>query len=72
MIEPGEFRIESEASIVMARKLIRDAAHSMGFGMADITRIVTAASELTRNIYNYAKTGTIRWRELKDGRTCVP
>ena len=39
----------------MARKVVRDAATALGFGMTDVTRIVTAASELTRNIYHYAE-----------------
>jgi len=60
----GEFRITSESDIVMARKVVRDVATALGFGIADVTRIVTAASELTRNIYHYAKSGIVRWRSL--------
>lgn len=65
----GEFRIESESNIVMARKVVRDAATSLGFGLTDVTRIVTATSELTRNIYHYANTGVMRWRVLNQGST---
>ena len=60
----GEFRITSENDIVMARKIVRDASTALGFGITDVTRIVTAASELTRNIYHYAKCGVMRWRAL--------
>lgn len=70
MNEPhqGEFRITSENDIVMARKVVRDASTTLGFGLTDVTRIVTAASELTRNIYHYAKSGVMRWRLLnQDG-----
>jgi len=69
MNEPqqGEFRITSENDIVMARKVVRDAATTLGFGITDVTRIVTAASELTRNIYHYAKSGVMRWRSLNQG-----
>lgn len=63
----GEFRIESENDIVSARKLVRNAATAMGFGLTDVTRIVTAASELTRNIYVYAKSGVMRWRSVTKG-----
>ena len=63
----GEFRIESESDIVTARKVVRDAATTLGFGITDVTRIVTAASELTRNIYHYAKSGVVRWRVLNRG-----
>lgn len=65
----GEFRITSENDIVRARKVVRDASTTLGFGLTDVTRIVTAASELTRNIYHYAKSGVMRWRLLnQDGR----
>jgi serine/threonine-protein kinase RsbT len=69
MNEPrqGEFRITSENDIVMARKVVRDAATTLGFGITDVTRIVTAASELTRNIYHYAKSGVMHWRALNEG-----
>lgn len=60
----GEFRIGSESDVVTARKLIRDAATSLGFGLVDVTRIVTAASELTRNIYQYAGNGIMRWQTV--------
>jgi serine/threonine-protein kinase RsbT len=71
MNEPhqGEFRITAENDIVMARKIVRDASTTLGFGLTDVTRIVTAASELTRNIYLYAKSGVMRLRLLnQDGR----
>jgi serine/threonine-protein kinase RsbT len=48
----------------MARRAVRAAAVALGFGITDVTRIVTAASELTRNIYQYAKSGIMRWRSL--------
>ena len=69
MNEPnqGEFQITSENDIVMARKVVRDAATTLGFGLTDVTRIVTSASELTRNIYHYAKSGVMHWRVLNRG-----
>ncbi len=60
----GELPIQSESDIVMARRAVRNAATALGFGITDVTRIVTAASELTRNIYQYAKAGAMRWRAL--------
>ena len=69
MNEPhqSEFRITSENDIVMARKVVREASTALGFGLTDVTRIVTAASELTRNIYHYAKSGIMHWRSLNQG-----
>jgi serine/threonine-protein kinase RsbT len=63
----GEVRIGSESDIVTARKVIRDAANAMGFGVTDVTRIVTAASELTRNVFRYAGSGVMRWRMVSAG-----
>jgi serine/threonine-protein kinase RsbT len=60
----GEVRIASESDIVTARKIVRAQAAALGFGVTDVTRIVTAASELTRNIYRYAGCGFMRWRLL--------
>ncbi len=67
----GEITIRVEGDIVLVRKKIREAAGSVGFGGTDITRIVTAASELARNIFKYAGTGTVVWaraREYDRGR----
>jgi len=60
----GEIAISSENDIVAARRAIREAATALGFSIVDVTRIVTAASELTRNIYQYAGSGTVRWRAV--------
>lgn len=65
--EQGELPITSEGDIVAARKIVRNAATALGFGLIDVTRIVTAASELTRNIYQYANSGSMRWRTLSRG-----
>jgi serine/threonine-protein kinase RsbT len=60
----GELPIGSEADIVLARRIVREAAAGLGFSITDVTRIVTAASELTRNIYHYAGSGLMRWRPV--------
>jgi len=57
----GEVSIVDESHIVTVRKTIRDLATQLGFGITDVTRIVTAASELARNVFHYAGTGTMRW-----------
>ena len=67
MQRQGEVRIDDESHIVTVRKTIRDAATRLGFGITDVTRIVTAASELARNIFHYAGTGVMRWRDIDDG-----
>ena len=63
----GEIAIQGESDIVAARRTVREAAARLGFGVTDVTRIVTAASELARNVYKYAGEGLMRWRYLEDG-----
>ncbi len=66
----GELSITSENDIVLVRRTAREVAHQAGFGPTDITRLVTASSEMARNIFKYAGQGTMRWRGLEhSGRT---
>ncbi|MBD3268141.1 anti-sigma regulatory factor [bacterium] len=60
----GQVNINGESDIVSVRKTIREAARSIGFGLTDVTRIVTAVSELARNVSLYAGTGVMRWRRI--------
>ena len=63
----GELSINDENDIVSARRAVRDAAIQLGFGQTDVTRIVTAASELARNTFKYAGGGVLRWRRIENG-----
>jgi serine/threonine-protein kinase RsbT len=65
--QAGEVPIHSESDIVATRRTVRTAATQLGFGVTDITRIVTAASELARNIFLYAGSGIMRWQVLDTG-----
>lgn len=56
--------IRSDLDIVIARTLARDTAKSLGFGPIDQARIATAVSELARNIFLYAGTGSVTVREV--------
>jgi serine/threonine-protein kinase RsbT len=60
----GAMPIRSEGDIVTTRRTVRAVAQGLGFGLTDVTRIVTATSELARNVVLYAGEGVIRWREL--------
>jgi len=60
----GELAIETEGDIVATRHTVREVALALGFGITDVTRIVTAASELARNVYKYGGGGIVRWRRL--------
>jgi serine/threonine-protein kinase RsbT len=63
----GEVAIQAESDMVAARRTVRDAATRLGFSVTDVTRIVTAASELARNVFKYAGEGAMHWRLLEDG-----
>lgn len=65
--QAGDVPIHSESDIVAARKAVRLSAMALGFGLTDVTRIVTAASELARNIFRFAGSGGLRWRRLDAG-----
>jgi serine/threonine-protein kinase RsbT len=61
--------IRSDLDIVIARTMARDTARSLGFGAIDQARIATAVSELARNIFLYAGTGSVTVREIeRNGR----
>jgi serine/threonine-protein kinase RsbT len=59
--------IRSDLDIVIARTLARDTAKAVGFGPIDQARIATAVSELARNIFLYAGSGSVTVRELEQG-----
>jgi serine/threonine-protein kinase RsbT len=63
----GDVAIDDESHIVTVRKTIREAATRRGFGLTDVTRIVTAGSELARNIFHYAGSGVMRWSQVEKG-----
>ena len=63
----GEVKIEDESHIVTVRKTIREVATNLGFGLTDVTRIVTAGSELARNVFHYAGKGVMRWSIVENG-----
>ena len=61
----GEIPITEEGDIVAVSRLIREVVQDLGFGITDVTRVVTAASELARNAYKYAGGGLVRWRRIE-------
>lgn len=58
-------QIEKELDIVGARQIGRDIAKEIGFGTVGQARIATAVSELARNIYLYAKSGSITFEIIE-------
>jgi serine/threonine-protein kinase RsbT len=59
--------IRSDTDVVRIRQQVRAWAVELGFGLVDQTKIVTAASELARNVLIYGDGGTVRLEALNDG-----
>jgi serine/threonine-protein kinase RsbT len=63
----GEVKITMESDIALARRAIREVAVDIGFGPTEVARIVTAASELSRNVHKYAGSGVMQWLAIENG-----
>lgn len=66
--------IATEADLIRVRQALRAHAEDAGLGLVDATKLITAGSELTRNILTYAtdSRGTLRVEEVHDrGRAGV-
>ncbi|HEX8185057.1 MAG TPA: anti-sigma regulatory factor [Blastocatellia bacterium] len=57
--EANRITIAKNDDLVTARARVRDVAIEMGFSHIDQVRLVTAVSELARNIVRYAEAGFI-------------
>jgi len=66
IVSERQIEIRDESDIVEARKAGRDMAKEIGFRAVDCIKVATAISELARNIYLYAQTGTIVIRLVED------
>ncbi|HYG79186.1 MAG TPA: ATP-binding protein [Pyrinomonadaceae bacterium] len=55
----GDVYVRRESDIVKVRDRVRRLAREMGFDSTTQIKITTAVSEVTRNIYEYAKSGAI-------------
>ena len=55
----GDIYVRRESDIVKVRDRVRRLAREMGFDQTTQIKITTAISELTRNIYEYARSGAI-------------
>lgn len=59
--------IRAEADVVLVRQRARAVAGEAGLGLVDVTKLVTATSELARNALIYGGGGTARIESLQDG-----
>ena len=59
--------VQAPPDLLAARQRTRALATELGFSLVDQTKIVTAASELARNMLEYGKGGEVRFEVLADG-----
>ena len=59
--------VRTGEDVVSVRKDVREWSIAAGFSLVDQTKIVTAASELARNLITYGGGGTVRFQALNDG-----
>ena len=70
--ESGTQPINIEQDVVLARQLTRKLATECGMRLIDLTKLVTAVSELARNTMVYGGGGNMDWQILEEnGRTGV-
>jgi serine/threonine-protein kinase RsbT len=66
-VREGAIPLRSMQDIVASRQAVRKLAQELGFSLVDLTKMVTAASELARNTLVYGGGGDMRWEVLSVG-----
>lgn len=59
--------IRTETDIVLVRQAVRRVCLEQGFGLVDLTKLVTAASEIARNTLEYGGGGEVDLQAHFDG-----
>ena len=63
----GVAPLRNEADIVASRQVVRRVTQELKFTLVDQTKMITAASELSRNTVVYGGGGEMLWEVLEDG-----
>ena len=63
----GSLPLRSEEDIVASRQKVRALTQQLKFSLVDQTKMITAASELSRNTVVHGGGGQMRWELLDDG-----
>ena len=63
----GSVPLRSEEDIVASRQKVRALTQQLKFSLVDQTKMITAASELSRNTVVHGGGGSMRWELLDDG-----
>ncbi len=65
MMRKHAIRTENDITVILSK--LQGDTLELGFSNYEVTRMVTAASELARNILKYAGTGNVSYSKLVDG-----
>lgn len=60
----GAMSLRTEHDIVMSRQTVRKLTQELKFSLVDQTKMITAASELSRNTVVYGGGGEMRWEVI--------
>ena len=63
----GSLPLRGEEDIVASRQKVRALTQQLKFSLVDQTKMITAASELSRNTVVHGRGGDMRWELLDDG-----
>ena len=67
MLKEESFGLLTDVDVVTARQAVRDWAKDIGLSILDLTKVVTAASELARNTVTYGGGGTMSLEVVSNG-----
>ena len=59
--------VSTSEHVTLARQLVKKWAVDLGFSLVEQTKLVTATSELARNMVIYAGGGTVRLEAIEEG-----
>jgi serine/threonine-protein kinase RsbT len=68
VLNSESMELRSSEDIVLVRQAVRKKAVGLGFGLVDQTKVVTASSELARNMITYAGGGTVQLEVVQNDR----
>jgi serine/threonine-protein kinase RsbT len=67
VVNTESMSLRSSEDIVLVRQMARKKAVTLGFGLVDQTKLVTASSELARNTLDYGGGGNVAIEVVENG-----
>ncbi|MFT4172880.1 MAG: anti-sigma regulatory factor [Rhodocyclaceae bacterium] len=66
MNSEGSMPLNTEQDVVLCRQMVRKLTQELKFSLVDQTKMITAASELSRNTVVYGGGGEMRWHIVRE------